>query len=88
MNKYEKFEDWFNELENFSMRSDRFYEELQTIRTAERIEEWLRSAWFCAREQACSYCTDPDLREVFFDQTCPCCVERMKKFADKIGLVK
>jgi hypothetical protein len=46
--KYEKFEDWFNEIENYGMRSERFSEELRNI-TPQRAEEWLRAAWKTAR---------------------------------------
>ncbi len=85
MQKYKTFEEWFDELESFSQRSDRFYEEWETGQIdAKRALEWIRAAWNCAREESCPYCSDPSLSEVFFDQTCPCCVERMNRFADKI----
>lgn len=81
--KYEKFTDWFDEFENYSMRSDRFFDELQNM-TPARIVEWLQAAWECAREEECPYCSKPELAEVFFDQTCSCCVERMNEHARKL----
>jgi hypothetical protein len=47
---YEKFEDWFYERENFSDRSDRFAEELQTM-DYPRAVEWLKACWECARNE-------------------------------------
>lgn len=44
---YKSFEDWFNEIENFSTRGERFFEELSYM-TPQRAEEWLRAAWSCA----------------------------------------
>jgi hypothetical protein len=49
-NMYEKFEDWFYERENFSDRSDRFAEELQTM-DYPRAVEWLKACWQCARNE-------------------------------------
>lgn len=51
MNKYEKFEDWFWEIENYGTRGERFYDELRTMKP-ERAFEWLRAVWDCARESA------------------------------------
>lgn len=82
MQKYEKFEDWFWEIENYGTRGERFYEELQNM-PVDRIEQWLRAAWYCAREEECPYCSKPELSEVFFDQTCHGCVNRMSNFATK-----
>jgi hypothetical protein len=78
--KYEKFDDWFWETENYSTRGDRFYEEFRNM-TPERAFEWLKAAWECARMEECSYCSNPELSEVFFDQTCTGCVERMSEHA-------
>ena len=83
MLKYEKFEDWFNEIENFASRGESFYEEIQHM-PPNRIEQWLRSAWHCAREEECPYCTNPELSQVFFDQTCTGCVKRMWGHAKEI----
>lgn len=83
MLKYEKFEDWFNEIENFASRGERFYEELQHM-PVDRIELWLRAAWECAREEECPYCTKPELSEVFFDQNCTGCVKRMLSHAKEL----
>ncbi len=80
MQKYEKFEHWFNEIENYSLRSDRFYEEFQNM-DPKRAIEWLKAAWECAREEGCPYCGNPALTKIFFDQTCSGCVDRMNKFA-------
>ena len=92
MNKYEyeKFEDWFEEMEITADRSDRFYDELKYM-TYQRGVEWLRAAWDCARAQeekpsvwTCSYCNDPTLSEIIFDQTCPGCVERMSEHTKEL----
>lgn len=83
MLKYEKFEDWFNETENYASRGERFYEELKHMQP-DRIEQWLRAAWYCAREEECPYCTKPELSEVFFDQNCTGCVNRMSAHAKEL----
>ena len=84
MKKYENFEDWFDELENYSLRSDRFYEEWHTGHGSDRFIEWLKAAWNCAREEACPYCSTPELAEVFFDQTCSGCVDRMEEHTKEL----
>lgn len=51
--KYSNFEDWFYEIENYGMRWERFeseFSELDHVKR-ERIIEWLRAAWDCAREK-------------------------------------
>jgi len=49
MVEYETFEDWFEELENFSFRSERFFQHLELARTQhernEFCEKWLRTAF-------------------------------------------
>ena len=49
MVEYETFEDWFEELENFSFRSERFFQHLELARTPherrEFCENWLRTAF-------------------------------------------
>jgi hypothetical protein len=54
--EYENFESWYNELENYSFRSDRFLQHLDllnsTIDTRQRNEflaNWLRAAFDSAR---------------------------------------
>jgi hypothetical protein len=41
---YEAFFDWFHEVENYGMRSERFYEEFRTL-GPQRAVEWLQTAW-------------------------------------------
>lgn len=43
-NLNESFEKYFNELEGYHLRSERFYEELRSM-TPERMVEWLRAAF-------------------------------------------
>lgn len=43
------FFDWFHEIENYSTRSDRFYEEFNGM-TMERATEWLKSAFEMGRK--------------------------------------
>ena len=47
-----KFEDWFYEAENFSLRSERFYDDLCFFGEfkPERIVEWLKAAYEVGRE--------------------------------------
>lgn len=53
MRQYKKFEDWFEEIENYGMREERFHEEFSMLDHVkrERMIEWLRAAWDCARMQ-------------------------------------
>ena len=51
---YEKFEDWFQEIENYSFRSDRFFQHLDLIQEDPHLrnqflENWLRAAWESGR---------------------------------------
>ena len=50
---YENFEDWFEELENFSFRSERFFQHLELVKSErerrEFTENWLRAAFECGR---------------------------------------
>lgn len=49
MVNYEKFEDWFDEIEIFSFRSERFFEHLELAKTPHERREictlWLRTAF-------------------------------------------
>jgi hypothetical protein len=50
------FEDWFNQIENFSLRSERFYELLEAYKNG-RISEsgfidWLKAAYHTGHEHA------------------------------------
>ena len=44
-----KFEDWFNETENFGLRSERFYDDLLSYKwdgvDAEFFAKWLKAAY-------------------------------------------
>ena len=53
MNKYETFNNWFEEIENYGLRLERFHEEFSMVDISrrERMIEWLYAAWTCAREQ-------------------------------------
>ena len=53
MRQYKKFEDWFEEIENYGMREERFHDEFSMLDYVkrERMIEWLRAAWDCARMQ-------------------------------------
>ena len=46
--KYETFEDWFNEIENYGTREERFLDEFGQHEGRARMIEWLRAAWDCA----------------------------------------
>ena len=48
---YVNFEDWFNEIEQHSMRSERFFSQLQALSVRDRKEReqfvmgWMEAAW-------------------------------------------
>lgn len=48
--KYPTFEEWLFEIENYGTRMERFYEECECGMSEERILQWLKAAWNCARE--------------------------------------
>lgn len=47
--QYEKFEDWFNELECFCLRSERFFDDVDSNVSRSEHMEWLRAAFESAR---------------------------------------
>jgi hypothetical protein len=47
---YDSFDEWFLELESFSLRSERFVCDLERDRPNELIFEWLRAAFEAGRE--------------------------------------
>ena len=53
MRKYKTFDDWFEEIENYGMRLERFHDEFSALDhiKRQRMIEWLQAAWECAREQ-------------------------------------
>jgi len=51
---YKEFEDWFNEVEGFTLRSERFYESMTQFSDNAKnvnIEIWMRAAFECGRKQ-------------------------------------
>lgn len=49
--EYEKFEDWFDELESFSLRSERFFSDVPIGAKEPRLLiDWLRAAFESGRE--------------------------------------
>ena len=50
--KYEVFDDYFEEVENFGMRLERFHEEFAEvpIERRQRMIEWLEAAFECSRK--------------------------------------
>ena len=49
--KYETFEDWFDEIENYGTRSERFLSTLPNdIMLSDSMIQWLRAAFDCGRE--------------------------------------
>ena len=57
--EYRSFEDWFNELEGFSERSDRFYmsmelydKDAEPTKRREMQLRWLTAAFECGRMKA------------------------------------
>ena len=53
--KYKDFDDWFDEIENYGMRGERFHDEFSMVEyeKRKRMIEWLQAAWDCARMQEC-----------------------------------
>lgn len=49
-NKFDSFDDWFNQLESYHLLSERFYEEYENM-DVNRIVDWLRAAFEAAREK-------------------------------------
>ncbi len=51
-----KFEDWFNQVENFSLRSERFYAELEAYKNGYISEssfiDWLKAAYYVGHRDA------------------------------------
>jgi hypothetical protein len=54
MVEYENFEDWFNEIENYSWRSERFFQHLELLKNepkrTEFITNWMRAAFEAGRQ--------------------------------------
>ena len=58
--KYPTFEDWYFEIENYSLRAERFWESLDQFgpnATRANLEIWLRAAFDSARETTNESCT-------------------------------
>jgi hypothetical protein len=51
--KYEKFEDYFEEIEGYGERGERFFWEFEElpIERRRRMKEWLKAAFECGREE-------------------------------------
>lgn len=49
--KYKDFDDWFDEIENYCLRGERFHDEFSRVEyeTRKRMIEWLQASWECAR---------------------------------------
>ena len=52
--KYETFKDYFEEIENYCLRLERFHDEFQALDhiKRERMVEWLQAAFECGREKS------------------------------------
>jgi hypothetical protein len=59
MVEYPSFDSWFNEIENYGFRSDRFFQHLDLITSVyERndfIENWMRAAFEAGRNPEDKY---------------------------------
>ena len=51
--KYKEFDDWFNEIESYTLRSERFHDEFAALDYVkrQRMVEWLQAAWNSAKEK-------------------------------------
>ena len=50
MTEHKKFEDWFDEIEGFGMRSERIHSDLECVfvdpfKRSQVIRKWLQTAW-------------------------------------------
>lgn len=56
------FDDWFGEIENFSLRAERFYSELEAYRdghvSADRLIDWLTAAYQVGHSHALTHLID------------------------------
>ena len=56
---YETFDDWFNEIENYSFRSERFFQHLELltneVERTEFITNWMRAAFESGRNPEDKY---------------------------------
>jgi hypothetical protein len=56
---YESFEGWFDEIENYSFRSERFFQHLELLTNelerTEFIQNWMRAAFECGRLEKGKY---------------------------------
>ena len=46
--KYKNFEDWFDELEGYGFRSERFFSDVECLDSFHKnvaLREWLKTAW-------------------------------------------
>lgn len=50
--KYPDMSSYWDEIENYGTRGERFFEEFQHVdsKTKQRMIEWLDAVWHCARE--------------------------------------
>jgi hypothetical protein len=48
--KYSTFKDYFEEIENYCLRLERFHDEFSEPMKVERAIEWLEAAFKCGRE--------------------------------------
>lgn len=53
LKKYKNIDDWWNEIENFGLRMERFFEEFDHLSNEDqqKIKKWVESAWLCANEK-------------------------------------
>lgn len=56
---YENFEAWFDEIENYSFRSERFFQHLELLNSGvertEFVTNWMRAAFECGRLEKSKY---------------------------------
>jgi len=55
MRNYNNFEDWFDELEGYSFRSERFFNDAKCpdpFKKREILIEWLKTAWKLGHDSA------------------------------------
>jgi len=56
------FDEWFNEIELYSLRGERFYDDLLTYKLegidAEHLVKWLKAAYEVGYEEGQDWCVD------------------------------
>jgi len=48
---YKEFDDWFQEIQSFSLRAEYFLDDVENKMDSQRAIAWLKACWSSARER-------------------------------------